>query len=345
MRFLEYLTEAESQVKQQMLAIRDGKGEWEQQLKKWITGEEAPFTYSGARNFRVATPKQIPNDIKKKYPDVIFALQALTKHLGASGYYDKWQEAQKYLTFKPDNKPRTFYRFWNIKEEQLQQLRKKQNITLDTSRSVTSSYTYNKSLWRKAKDSLGGGKVLSLSTEPLLQTHGQALTLVTKHTFTPTFNLAYFIFHVMNAAKQVFGKNIFEYGGYGKEYGSGGFSTLRAFAHEREVIGPAISEIKPSDVVGYYKMGTFNELYGKEYQIRIKPGQTPYTFLEDDIAKLKAKLKEHGGTLDMSLFNNRLILVTDPEKSHMGRYARGQLFLNKALTKLLGAKIYLGHWA
>jgi hypothetical protein len=341
MKFLEYLIEAESAVRAQLEAIKNGTGEWEQKLKAMITGDEPAFTYSGPRNFQTATPVAIPNDIKKKYPDIIFALQALTKHLGAMSYYDKWEELKKFLTFKPNLQPRTFYRYWPIKEEQLEDLKKGKSIPLPEPKGSSTSYTRNPSLWREVPSfstfDSKPSKVLSLSTEELLQTHGTLLTLQTKHTFTPIFDVFYFLTHVLNQVKQVFGKTAINYGDYGK---SPGMATLRKFAHEREVVGPIIKEIKPSDVVGYYRKGTFNKLSDPEYKIKFR-GE--YTFLPGDIEHIKDGYKQYG-TVDMTYFGNHLIITSDPEKSHLKRYADKPLEYNEQLSKLVGIKLYLGYW-
>jgi len=336
MKFLEYLIEAESEVRSQLEAIKNGSGEWEQRLKAMITGKEPVFTFSGPKNFRTTTPTEIPNDIKKKYPDIVFALQALQLHLGSNRYYDKWEEAKKYLTFKPQLKTKTFYRYWPVKEEQLQDLRNGKSIKLPEPKATTSSYTKHPSMWSEVPSFStlnpgGKSKTLAISTEYLLQTHGAGLTLETKHTFTPIFDVFYFVVHILNQVKQVFGKDAIE-------FEKSGLSTLRQYAHEREVIGPVITEIKPSDVVGYYKKSTFNKLTDKEYNI------DGYTFLPGDIEKFKKTYKEDDNVLDMTYFGNKLIITTRPETSLLKQYARGGFKYSEQLSKLVGVKIYLGYW-
>lgn len=335
MKFLEYLTEAESGVKSQLMAIKNGSGEWEQHLKAMITGKEPVFTFSGPKNFQTTTPVEIPGDIKRKYPDVVFALQALSLHLGSNRYYDKWEEAKKYLTFKPKLEQKTFYRYWPTTEEQLQDLRNGKSIKLKEPKATTTSYTKHPSMWREVPsfttlDPHGKSKVLAISTEHLLQTHGSGLTLQTKHTFTPVFDVFYFVVHLLNQVKQVFGKEAIE-------FEKSGLTTLRSFTHEREVIGPIITEIKPLDVVGYYKNSTFNKLTDKEYKI------DGYTFLPNDIEKLKNSYKKNK-IIDMTWFGNHLIITTEPEKSNLKRYAIKGLNLSQELSKLVGTKIYLGYW-
>lgn len=336
MKFLRYLTEAESGVKEQLIAIKNGTGEWEKRIAAWITGKESQFEFIGSKNFKTVVPKPVPSDIKRKYPDVIFALQALTKHLGSSAYYDKWEEVKNFLTFKPKLNSRTFYRYWTIKEEQLKDLKSGKPIPLPASKGKSTSYTRNPSLWRERPTtftSSGKTKTLSLSTEDLLQTQGQILTLQTKHTFTPVFDIFYFVTHVLNSVKSVFGKDSI---GFERN----GLATLRSFAHEREVIGPIITEIKPSDVVGYYRKGTFNKLTDKEYII--KYGSRDYTFLPGDIEKIKDSLRQYG-TIDMTYFGNKLIITSDTENSNLKRYTKSFEY-NTELSKLIGTKIYLGYW-
>jgi hypothetical protein len=330
MKFFNYLNEAESQIRDQLLSIKNGTDEWDIILRKWITGQDEPFSTVGHGRFTSSAPKNVPNAIKRKYPDIIFAIHALQKHMGMEKYYSEWEAAKKYLTFKPQNKSRTFYRFWSITEEQLKALKNNKSVPI-VNKSEYSSYSRHKSLFSYDKNL--GITAMNIGTETLLKTGGQALTLVTQHTFTPVFDLAYFALHLLNNVKLVF--NIDKFG-----LEKTGFATINNYVYEREVIGPAVNSIKPQDVVGYYKQRTFNKLDGDEYLIDID-GKI-YTFLPNNIEKFKQSLQQYDN-LDMTFFNNNVIITSDVEKSHMKMYTK-KLTLNKELSKLVGVDIYAGLW-
>lgn len=330
MKFLNYLNEAESAIRSQLEQIKNGTDKWDAILRSWLTGKESAFDVSGPKYFRTHSPKEIPVEVKKKYPDVVFALQALTKHMGASSYYDKWIDAQKYLTFKTKAREGTYYRFWSIDDSQLKSLKDDKSINV-AAKAKFSSYSRHNRLFRKDKNF--GITVMTIGTENLLRTKGQGLTLVTKHKFTPIFDLFYFAVDMLNSLKRVF--KVDKLALYDT-----GLGTIATYVKEKEVIGPPISTIKPDDVEGYYKNGTFNELKSEEYLIKVD--NSTYTLLPNNIKSMQDSYKTYG-SLDYAMFNNTLIITSNLATSHLKMYCK-TMTENKELSKLLGFTVWTGIW-
>ncbi len=324
---------ATSNIIQQLKLIKDGSGVYEKMLKAWILKTESAFNTAYInKEIKVSTRKQLPPEIKRKYPDVVFALQALSQHLGDSIYFDKWLETKKFLTFDKKEPTRTFYRIWYINKQELESLRNDRDV-IRSNNTKYLSYTYNDRLFKEITNNIAGGKSLSLtlSTEAVLKTNGRGLFVLTKHRFKPVFDVFHFIIHFQRAVRDVFGADIIK------------DTTLSRYRHEREVIGPTINQIKPKDVVGYYDNATFNLLKAGRHDIEIHGSTSKWVFTDQNIEDIKAQHAKYKGELDLGYFNNNVIIVTS-EDMFMAKYARKGVIYNKQLSDLLGFKVLTGYW-
>jgi len=319
-----------SQVRQQMESIKNGTSEWDGILREWIRAG-GQFESEGPRHFKVVTSKPVPNEIKRKYPDVIFALQALTKHLGGYSYFRKWKELDKYLTFKTSKEPVRVQRFWtSFTQKDLDLLKGGQSLKVKEGEEYQ-YFTRHSQLFGRT----GGYHVMNIGSETLLQTHGRSLVIVTSHTILPIFNVGLFAVHVVNAARLVFGNEIH------------GLETLRNFHREKEIIGDAIKEIKPQDVVGYYDNATFNTLHGDVHEIEFIPNSNlKMKFFPEHIDILKSEFKKYNA-IESSFNGHRYIVTSHPENSVFTRQIMGnKWYPNEELTKLIGVgiQLYTGVW-
>lgn len=322
-------TSYSSSIRDQLTSIKNGTGEWEGILRDWLTGKDSPFIRKDINKIiRIYESKQVPRNIKLKYPDVVFAIQALVKHQGSQGYFTEWEKLKKYLTFNKREPVRTFYRLWSIKETDLETLRSGNSIDVQSDSKFT-SYTYHDRLVKKIKSGSVELTVMTLQTEEALQTRGKGLFLMTRHKIKPVFDLYHFQVNFLNNLKKVFGEAVYKN------------SNLLRYLSEREVIGPVVTEIRPKDVEGFYKNGEFNKLNAATYNIEIGDRTKIFTAATiDTILNSKAKY----GNVDMTLFSNSVVVTENPDTSSLSRYVRGPMKLNDKLSEVVGFDLYTGIW-
>jgi len=68
-----------------------------------------------------------------------------------------------------------------------------------------------------------------------------------------------------------------------------------------------------------------------------------WTLTSGHIDGLKNSIKQYG-ELDVKLFGNSLVLTTDPDKSSLKQYVKGEMKIEKELSDILGKQVWSGIW-
>ncbi len=323
---------ATSKLEYQLIELKHDSTEWGMKLKDFLFGADSAFTTDGPKHFKRYLAKPIPAEYKRKYPDIVFALQALWAHVNGISYYKDWEKAQRLLTFRVKYKTITAYRFWHITEDQLQKLRAGETIDMENEHNKGakySSFTRHSKLFRHDKKLMT--TVMTLNTEEMQHTKGRGLFLVTKHTIAPVFDIFFFLVHLLNKAKRTFGKEVDAFHGISTNY-----------LNERELIGPKITKISANDVLGFYHEKSFNKLDDKDLLVE------GFRISKELIQDMRWS-REQGIRIDLALFGQTFIVTdgVDPKLWHMVNFAQGGpqgMKRNADLSSLIGKSIYVGHW-
>jgi hypothetical protein len=314
-RFQSFINESREDVIAELQALKADESEPALNIKAMLLGESPAFTSTGPRHFKVHTPVPIPREYKIKYPDVCFTIQALQMHLNGYQYFKKWEELHQYLKIGKGLESMTVYRFWHTTVAEIERILDGGEPNLK-SKSEYESFTRHSKLIGNAK----GFSTLNVSTEELQQTHGRVPLIVSKHVIKPVFDISRFTVAMKNGIRKVFGNDI-------------GIPYL----HEREVIGPAVT-VSRKDLLGYYIDAGFSTFDEKPMLVH------GFKMTSEHLESIKKSLEKYG-VVDMSMFGNSLIIMSDPSKSSMRRYVSGEPKPEKELSDYLGIDVWSGIWA